>query len=282
MERWQLVESPRFHDEDFQAFKARLAKGVGFQLSNAADTTRDDGTLRNYEAWLSDNIRVNSFLIIHHHLGLDHGIKSWRTNALNVVIHAAEYFFGSFWETYNPNATSWDVELHNVPFDKKKHRSEMLWHYEYRYGLFLALLLDAEDDIQLLLQWPSRDMEEDIDDKQLKPFHIVQARILLNDYTPAAERMATSIRKARPKKYKLLLDCLEAVLKKNSIAFAASMKAYLAHALKAEIDLDATIDDKVSLDGTIVWHFARRSGLTLPTLTEKEQSLVITKESLRY
>jgi hypothetical protein len=38
----------------------------------------------------------------------------------------------------------------------------------------------------------------------------------------------------------------------------------------------------VSLDGTIVWHFARRSGLTLPTLTEKEQSLVITKESLRY
>ena len=91
--------------------------------------------------------------------------------------------------------------------------------------------------------------------------------------------MISAIEESRNKRAKMLYGCLQEVVARDEAAFHEELDKYLKRYLRVELK-DESIDEWISLDGTILWHVARNHGLQAPKLGEKEAALIVTAESL--
>ncbi len=117
-------------------------------------------------------------------------------------------------------------------------------------------------------------MDDDLGDMTAmdNKYHTYLAMRLRGDAAAKFEPVAKTIRAGKRPRAALLLEAADALLAGDAPLFAEKLKHIVRNWRK-------TIEPKsfrvISIEGSILWHVARRRGLELPELPEKLSDLVL-------
>lgn len=142
--------------------------------------------------------------------------------------------------------------------------------------LLCALLVDDENSISRVIAWPDVDLPVDdalgdltsADNK----YHIYLAMRLRGDPPEKFKSVAEAIRAGKRPRALLLLNAADALLTNDAPLFAEHLKHVVSNWRKT---IERNTAPRVSIEGSILWHVARRRGVALPELPEKLDDLVL-------
>jgi hypothetical protein len=180
------------------------------------------------------------------------------------VAKAIEYFHGAWREGYKeyPNSR---------PMTRKRTRSKLGWIDQYCEGLLLALYLDDETAIRRLIEWPDTDLPvDDGTDNLTAEDNLAQIALACRLRGEPEKKVAQIVKKlsARNRKRPIAFwTAAVAALEKKPREFADSLKQLCNLYRKLAEEQNDRIP-RPHVDGTILWHLARRSGIALPDLSE--------------
>jgi hypothetical protein len=145
-----------------------------------------------------------------------------------------------------------------------------------------SLILDEEEHLAKLLQWPDTDLppQDEIAgvSKADVPYHIFLARRLRGEEGTDDGSLLQIVR--RHKRTKLCLTTFDAIQARNATALSVALRKVIDEFRCAPESTKHLIEEFTCPEGTILWHIARRAKLELPKLDERLMDLVVTQESL--
>jgi hypothetical protein len=187
-------------------------------------------------------------------------LGDWREAGRRLVAGALYYFFGPWREKF-----LWDDEI-----DHERTR-RLAWIGEYRNALAITLSLGDWTSADRLLDWPGPDLndgnwyDEGCDDRtpEDSAYYIWLAMRLRGESNREVDARRDLIARRSRQRPKLLALAADALFDSDSDRFAKTLSDYLKHYRMREIDLRPTThvrpaQDGICLDGTILWHLARR------------------------
>lgn len=195
----------------------------------------------------------------------------WHSYASDAGLVAEDYFYGAWRVAYR----RFEDE---PPLTQEGARQELPWIDAYREGLLLTLLIDDERGIERVTSWPDDDLRPDEGTLDLPAmytaYHTHLARLLRN--APAAElaKSSAKIRGQKSNRIDALVAALEAAFAGDAAAFATALKKHLTSYRNNTFRINR-MDAAISMEGSILWHVARRRCLMLPDLPEKLSDIVL-------
>jgi hypothetical protein len=197
-----------------------------------------------------------------------HAYADWRKLAAEAGSLAEHYLYGGWREGYRefPNSNR---------LTAAEARRELPWIDPYREGLLLALLSDDERALARIVAWPAEDLP--VDDGTLdltgmdNKYHVWLAGRLRGE---GMDDLAGVIRAGKRARAVLLLETAEAVFAGDGAGAAKRLKKLGGNFRKSGFRTNR-MDASVSVEGTILWHVARRRGMTLGGLTAGVMDLIV-------
>lgn len=205
------------------------------------------------------------------HFEIDHHLGATRPYADKAAELAVDYFFGPWRDAY---------KFGRRTLKRRQCRKELEWVRYYRFGLLAALLIDDDQAVSRLAEWPDVDVNKtDLDDSPADlDYQIVLAYHLLGKPAAKGKKLVAGIEAGTKRRPKLLLSAFLALQGGDLEGFSAALIKYLQYYRRHEAELDQ-LDLSVSLDGSILRLVARRAGLPVPDLTEEWMDRLVTAES---
>ncbi len=195
---------------------------------------------------------------------IDHPVlQDWREAGRQLVAAVSYYLFGPWKEMFRAQP-----KVAN-PFVEQAPRT-LRWIDYYREALPIALSLNDWTSADRLLEFPGPDLR--LDDgfnhrtAEDNAYHIWLALRLRGESGSEVDARRDLIaRRSRPRP-KLLALAADALFAGKPEQFAKTLTDYLKHYQEREIDLrrrpgERLVRDGICLDGTTLWHLARRRGL---------------------
>ena len=239
------------------AARRRFAEEFPYARWKAQDVARRQGLDHRTDVFILGAIGFRT---------ADDDLADWRRRGAEIPGLAVEYFYGT-----------WRGEF-GEKLSPERARRELDWIEPFRQGLMAALYFDDEANLARLLEWPGEDLADDEGTTDRTPgdraFYTVLARGLRG---AGAEHGPTSFlgrsigRRRRPK---LLTAVVDALAAGDGAAARGALAAFLRHYRKAEFRQDR-VDFVVSVDGTILWHAARRRGVGVGAMPGVLKDLVL-------
>lgn len=238
-------------------------------VKDLSGDTHDFGQLKSLGFQLDDRFRLAC-------LGFLEAIPvaspwaDWRASARHAAALAEPYFYGPLRDGYK----KWPDE--EPLLTREQARAKLEWIRVYRTCLLCALLVDDESSLSRVLAWPDTDLPVDDDLGDLtamdNKYHIYLAMRLRGDPLAKFEPVAKVVRTGKRPRAALLLESAEAALVGDEALYAEKLKHVLSNWRKTLKPDEFRV---VSIEGSILWHVARRRGLALPELPEKLADLVL-------
>ena len=156
-------------------------------------------------------------------------------------------------------------------------RAKLGWITPYREGLLLALFIDDETAIQRLIAWPDTDLPIDDGLSNLTAgdnyAQIALAFLLRGEPKKRISQIAGKLHASKRKRATAFWAAVEAIVAKEPETFSIHMKAccniFRKRAFKRGVFPEPDVD------GSILWHLARRSKISIPELTERSLELIV-------
>lgn len=261
MKRWQRLRVYGDKPERVQGLISNIAKKVE---SNEYHPDAYDSHL-----WFRTSECTDIVLL--QHFEIPHPFGDVTRFAQKAVDSSLEYLYGDWRDGY-----LYDRKR----ITREQTRKRLEWIVPYRRGLLFAMCLDDAERAERLAQWPDTDVHKK--DLEFSPadtdYHILLARYLCGKPLKDSSRLAASIKTGTRRRPKALLEALEAIEAGDPGKFSKKLERYLKGYLKSGIDPD-DYETYVSMEGSLLWQTARRSGLELPSLPVELADLVVTAES---
>jgi hypothetical protein len=249
------------HSEEMMAFETELIKAGRQGLS---DCRRSAITQRFYVAVISSIVGIDQLS--------EFGLDSMQHVVRVGMEKAVDYFHGSWRNGYRPY-TDEDLTL-----DVEGCRQALEWIDPYREGLICALYVEDRESFHHIMKWTAGGglfEEEGTLDRTKDDCAFYE---LLGAHAAGNEALVQSqlqvVRNARRTRVKLLAAMFEAMLAKDTKAFARATNKYLAGYKKTEYRTNR-LDAAVSLDGTIVWGLGKYAGCADIRLIDVDNRLLL-------
>lgn len=208
------------------------------------------------------------------HLEYESNTEIGRHAAFRIPALAAEYFLGDWreaWAKANPT------------FVVPRTHPEFGWYDIWRWGLIFALVMDDEASLQALSTWVGNDLVHDeglcdatTGDNQF----LILLGFLFSDRTPHERyEQRQSVLESEGYKGRLCLGLLEAIEDSDRITIREQFSR-LAHHNKNREFRDDRPDHAVMIEGTMLWHIARRNNVHLDDLPVDVMDRIIRQETL--
>jgi hypothetical protein len=156
----------------------------------------------------------------------------------------------------------------------------MGWYRHYRHGLLAVLAGDHDAVLTDLLRWPDTDLPLDDESGDAtssdNKVHIYLATRLRTGGAEDAKttELAQAVRTAKRPRAAGVLQAAEALFAGDAKAFQKGLERVLTQ--WRDKSLDKTRPERAdSVDGSILWHLARRHGLALPKLPQRLEDVVL-------
>jgi hypothetical protein len=200
-----------------------------------------------------------------------HQYRDPRVAAKIVVASAVEFFHGDWREGCREF-------YYSDRMSRAESRKELKWIDAYRAGLLTAFFLDDETAIRRVLEWPDTDLPVDDGTMDLTAadnhVHIALAFALRGETKARVAELADRIAVSKRKRAITFWAAAEAMLAGDASAFASRFKELSALYRKSGFGTNC-VESIIHIDGSILWHAARRSGLALPELPEKTMDMIL-------
>jgi hypothetical protein len=203
-------------------------------------------------------------------------LQDWREAGRNLVAAALQYFFGPWRDRF-----VWLGEVIN----RDQARAKLPWISYFRDALTIALSLSDWKSADRLLEWPGPDLNDDegFDDRTAEDnaYQIWLAMRLRGETGSQVDTRRDLIARRSRERPRLLALAADALFAGEHDQLAKTLVDYLKYYRKREIDLrpkrnGRPVRNGVCLDGTAIWHLARRRGLAEIKLPE-ELSILISR-----
>jgi hypothetical protein len=195
-------------------------------------------------------------------------LRDWREAGRQLVAAVLYYFFGPWREKVRWHEHSF-TSMSTKVLNREQTRAKLQWISFYRDALPAALSLGDWEAADRLLEWPGPDLKDDVD-----PFNSIEdnayqiwlaMRLRGDSGSEVDARRDWITRRSRPRQ-KLLALAADALFAGEPKTLAKTLTDYLEYYRKREIDLQRDpgwrlVRQGISLDGTVLWHLARRRGL---------------------
>lgn len=273
--RYELLQIKEYYRELIATNPGaeELADGIEYKLDSMRKRFRGVGNYppeKNQPFIRKGDLMYCLDVVLYRHLQLPIGSTDVARFVREGAQIAVDYFYGDWMKL--------DKDYADM-MRKSPKNEDLSWYKMYRDGLFLAFLAEDAGAERKLLEWIEPKLPFD-ESSLLVTVHDNNVHKLLAEYlkdgevsSKGLERKTQACKKRRPK---LLLACFDAIRAGDEKAFGAAMKKYLSYFIKSEFGLTSFI----SIDGSIFWHVAQRAGLDATGLSDREQALIVTRESL--
>jgi hypothetical protein len=165
---------------------------------------------------------------------------------------------------------------YSEPMSRAQNRAKLGWITPYREGLFLALYIDDESAIRRLIDWPDTDLpiDDGLDNRTAGDNYaqIGLAFLLRGEPKEKITPVVEKLRASKRKRANVFWAAVEAIVGKDSLSFAKQMKELCNLYRKSASERDFP---EPHVDGSILWHLARRLGIELPKLPEASLDLIL-------
>jgi hypothetical protein len=142
----------------------------------------------------------------------------------------------------------------------------------------MALFLDDGTAISRLLEWPDTDLPVDDGTMDLtaadNQVHIALALALRGEPKAKFAELAGRVETSKRKRAVTCWAAVQSMLDGDASAFETSFKELVAHYRKSGFETNC-VESIVHMDGSILWHVARRRKLALPKLPERSMDLIL-------
>jgi hypothetical protein len=269
---WHLWESLGFSVEKVEAGAKNLVD-LDKDLLKPAPT----GHGREVERWLSAYVIYGREVFLQGWMGHpvpEPDLSDWRGIGRRIVSTCLHYFFGD----WRQNFLYYDDDGGGaVPCDLPRSRTRLSWLDAYCLGLALALCLGDEAATDRLLEWPGRDLgfDEGFRDKTRadNAYQIWLASRLRGEPEESTADLLEQALGSKRKRPKLLAPTAQALLAGDSAGFTRSLTACLRNYRTSELD-PRLVRTAMSVEGTALWHLARRRGLEVGKIPEDLMLLI--------
>lgn len=197
--------------------------------------------------------------------------SDWHETARQIGPHADAYFYG-------PQRDGYKEFPNDPPMSRGEARLKLDWIRVYRQWLLAALLVDDEPALTRILAWPAPDLPVDDDLGNLtamdNKYHIYLAMRLRGEPEAKTAPLAAVIRTGKRPRAALLLDAADAALAADAQAFATILQQVLSDWRTKGYE-PHRVDTAVSVEGSALWHIARRAGVMAPSLSDDLADMVL-------
>jgi len=196
-------------------------------------------------------------------------LHDWREAGRQLVTADLYYYFDPWWEKvhwYEHSLTEVSVKVVN----REQVRAKLKWISNYREALPIAVSLGDWTSADRLLEWPGPDLKDDegYDERTAEDnaYQVWLAMRLRGESGAEVDARRDLIARRSRQRPKLLALAADALLDGESDQLAKTLAEYLKFYQKREIDLRRDpgrrlVRQGICLDGTVLWHLARRRGL---------------------
>jgi hypothetical protein len=161
-------------------------------------------------------------------------------------------------------------------------RTRLDWIDEYRDGFLMALFVDDEQATRRLTEWPDMDLPIDdgtweLNDADNKA-QVALAFVLRGEPEVRVSEVVERIRSSKRKRAVVFCDAVEAIVRNDPVAFARGLKDLCDRYRKSAPALpriERLEWPEPCMDGSILWHVARRAGIDLPRLPERQLDWIV-------
>ncbi|WP_339684913.1 hypothetical protein [Gimesia maris] len=214
------------------------------------------------------------FLMTMYHLQYDMPSDLILSDYINECVDiGVEYFCGEL-----PEDEEDRLEVIKAPDNE-----DLVWIDPFSQGLFCALLLNREQEIEKLCSWVEADLYLDggLSDMEEHSHYLYMsiAAELRSAPMPGIEDKEAAIEQCRKKRSKLLYSVWQAVRNKDQVAFNKAFEESLKHYEKYDLGKEYATD-WIAQNQSLLWLLAERNGLSFPELPEKLAAMVVTRETL--
>jgi hypothetical protein len=269
---WHLWESLGFSVGQLEASGKNLA-----ELDKDWLEPQPTGHGREIERWLSKHVICGRDLFVLGWMGhpaADPDLNDWRGIGRWIVSVCLHYFFGD-WRQNFPYYD--DQGAGPVPCDLPRSRAKLPWLDAYCLGLALALCLGDEAATDRLLEWPGRDVKFDEGywdrTRADNAYQIWLASGLRGEPAKSTADLLEEALGSKRKRPKLLAATAQALFAGDSAGFTRSLTSYLRYYRTSELN-PRLIRTALSVEGTALWHLARRRGLEAGEIPEDLMLLI--------
>ncbi len=201
---------------------------------------------------------------------------------------AVEYFAGRWWYPEIASQLSFSegelkafCDVESRALDKNRRDRKLEWFDALTCGLFLGGLTGRWDDIATICSWFDATIEPEykagqLEDEYMQLFICIAGSLSPQPMTGMTELLA-KVKKCRTKRPKLLCAAWEAANAGDQAAFDKAFKETVTHFLSKREG--GQIQHWVATHQSIVWIIAERRGLKFPSLPEKLQAAIVTRQS---
>ncbi len=163
------------------------------------------------------------------------------------------------------------------PMTRAQSRTRLGWIDDYRRGLLMALLVDESKAIRRIVEWPDTDLMVDDGSWDLtaadNDVQIALAFALRGERGTRLKRLVEKIRSSKRKRAMTFWAAVEAIVAGDAKGFARHLREATALYQKSGFSTNGV--EAVHIEGSILWHVARRAKLTLPELPQRTQDLIL-------
>jgi hypothetical protein len=266
-DQWHLWESLGFSLGEVEASAKYLA-----DLDKNWLESPPTGHGREVERWVAPHLIYGRDVIVMGWMGppvRDPDLSDWRGIGRRIVSTCLHYFFGDWRQNFLYYDDSGGGA---VPCDLPTSRTSLLmWLDAYCLGLAVALCLGDEAATDRLLEWPGRDLKFDEGywdrTRADNAYQIWVASPLVGEADKSTADLLEQALGSKRKRPKLLAATAQALLAGDSAGFTRSLTSYLRNYRTSELN-PRLYRTAMSVEGTALWHLARRRGLEVGGIPE--------------
>ena len=161
--------------------------------------------------------------------------------------------------------------------DRAQTRVKLNWIKPYREGLLMAMYVDDETGVRRLIEWPGTDLPVDDGLENLTAgdnvAHTALAFLLRGEPEARLSAVVDKIRATKRKRASVFWAAAEAIAAKEPRIFALRMKELCDLYLKSASDRPTFPIPHI--DGSILWHVARRCDIAVPELADSSLDRIL-------
>lgn len=187
------------------------------------------------------------------------------------VNHAVEYYYGIWWQHHHDD---------RYFLDKPADYPVQGWYQTLFHGVLLADWTDRWDDGLRLLDWVDADVARGVQHGDPYLNYSLYVVSTLHRRLPNHQQLIELIQKEGNAFERLLASTCESIAEADPVGFAKNLS-------KAVKKFHRSIAEDVpnpvfwlSLDLSLLWSIATRSGLQLPDLTPQEDATIVRRETI--
>lgn len=165
--------------------------------------------------------------------------------------------------------------------DKDREDRELVWYDVLTSALFFGGLLGRWNELAAICAWFDKSIEPEyqagtVEDEYMQLFICIAGSLSPQPMIGADELIAT-IKKCRSKRPRLLCAAWEAANTGDQAAFDKAFKESVNHFLSKPAN--GQVYDWVAIPQSVVLFIAEYRGLKCPSLSEKQQAVIVTRQS---